>query len=82
MRFPHATPHEIRTSRHFLPHPYISHVETVFLMVYFSVYVQFLTGLTKLFQQTRGSGSVFLTMKKCKDDYVSGNSSVRMYRDT
>lgn len=24
----------------------------------------FLTGLTKLFQQTRGSGSVFLTMKK------------------
>ena len=27
---------------------------------------QFLSGLTKLFQQTRSSGSIFLTMKKCK----------------
>ena len=27
---------------------------------------QFLSGVTKLFQQTRNSGSIFLTMKKCK----------------
>ena len=33
---------------------------------FFSSLLQFLTGLTKLFQQTRGSGSVFLTMKKCQ----------------
>lgn len=36
-----------------------------YCMIMVSVHIQFLAALTRLFQQTRSSGSLYLTMKKC-----------------
>ena len=44
---------------------WINHALLTFF--FFLIFQQkFLSGVTKLFQQTRHSGSIFLTMKKCK----------------